>query len=191
MSEENERNRDGSPDGTDRTDLAVEQLNDESAQEDSGTADEDRHDLQQSIDDDAAESPPETDDDDGPLDLDARVLCSDGACVGVIGHDGRCKLCRTPHPDGPPGAARRPADGTQPEATAPVAELVESQPDEVDADLPAGQPAEAAPPSGLGTDDPLDFSRRVMCSDGTCVGVIGLDGKCRACGKPYAGEPEV
>ena len=28
---------------------------------------------------------------------DQRVLCSDGNCIGVIGADGRCKVCGTPY----------------------------------------------------------------------------------------------
>ena len=35
-----------------------------------------------------------------------------------------------------------------------------------------------------------DFSNRVLCSDGSCIGVIGPDGKCRECGKPYTGPAE-
>jgi hypothetical protein len=27
------------------------------------------------------------------IDFDARELCPDGACTGVLGDDGRCKLC--------------------------------------------------------------------------------------------------
>ena len=35
--------------------------------------------------------------DDSPPDFASRVLCADGACIGVIGPDGRCKECgRTP-----------------------------------------------------------------------------------------------
>ena len=34
-------------------------------------------------------------------------------------------------------------------------------------------------------DNITDFSSRVLCSDGTCIGVIGSDGKCKECGKPY------
>ncbi len=30
------------------------------------------------------------------LDLDGRQLCPDGACVGVIGPDQRCKVCGKP-----------------------------------------------------------------------------------------------
>ncbi len=36
----------------------------------------------------------------------------------------------------------------------------------------------------------IDFARRKLCSDGTCIGVIGPDGHCKECGKPYTGEPE-
>jgi hypothetical protein len=34
-----------------------------------------------------------------------------------------------------------------------------------------------------------DWENRILCSDESCVGTIGLDGKCRECGKPYKGEP--
>ncbi|HOC45407.1 MAG: hypothetical protein PHT96_09000 [Syntrophorhabdaceae bacterium] len=30
-----------------------------------------------------------------------------------------------------------------------------------------------------------DFSNRVLCSDGTCIGVIDEKGICKICGKPY------
>ena len=32
---------------------------------------------------------------DGDVDLDERELCPDGGCVGVVGVDGRCKVCGT------------------------------------------------------------------------------------------------
>jgi hypothetical protein len=32
-------------------------------------------------------------------DWDSRVLCSDGNCIGVIGADGRCKVCGKPLQD--------------------------------------------------------------------------------------------
>lgn len=37
----------------------------------------------------------------------------------------------------------------------------------------------------------VDFASRKLCSDGTCIGVIGPDGRCKECGKPYTGEPEL
>jgi hypothetical protein len=38
-------------------------------------------------------------------------------------------------------------------------------------------------------DGSSDFSKRVLCSDGNCIGVINEQGFCKICGKPYTGEP--
>ncbi len=35
-------------------------------------------------------------------------------------------------------------------------------------------------------DDTSQWSRRRLCSDGNCIGVIGADGRCKECGKPYS-----
>ena len=45
------------------------------------------------------------------------------------------------------------------------------------------------PPADVdsGTDD---FSNRVLCSDGNCIGVINAQGVCNECGKPYAEDDE-
>ncbi|MBP1749755.1 MAG: hypothetical protein H6Q52_2294 [Deltaproteobacteria bacterium] len=42
---------------------------------------------------------------------------------------------------------------------------------------------EVCGPEPPGEDD--DFSNRVLCSDGTCIGVIDEKGICKICGKPY------
>ena len=108
-------------------------------------------------------------------DWENRVLCSDGSCIGVIGADGRCKEC------GKPYEGRLPDNfGSQPEATAPEPP---SQP-ESESDRPH------PPPEGEpgGTETPAggdDWENRVLCSDGICIGVIGADGRCKECGKPY------
>ena len=34
----------------------------------------------------------------------------------------------------------------------------------------------------------IDFSQRILCSDGSCIGVINEKGICNVCGKPYIGE---
>jgi hypothetical protein len=44
--------------------------------------------------------------------------------------------------------------------------------------------------TGEGDDDASDFSNRVLCSDGTCIGVINEQGVCNECGKPYAEQAE-
>ncbi|MDD5308742.1 MAG: hypothetical protein PHU25_15600 [Deltaproteobacteria bacterium] len=79
-----------------------------------------------------------------------RILCPDGACIGVIGPDGRCKVCGVSSVDG-------------------------------DASPPTGEAPEFKP----GVDDPadLDPSDRVCCPDGTCVGILGPEGRCGVCGR--------
>jgi hypothetical protein len=36
--------------------------------------------------------------------------------------------------------------------------------------------------------DSIDFSTRILCSDGSCIGVIDDNGKCKICGKPFMPE---
>ncbi|MCX8022362.1 MAG: hypothetical protein N2745_06270 [Syntrophorhabdaceae bacterium] len=36
-------------------------------------------------------------------------------------------------------------------------------------------------------DDGIDFENRILCSDGTCIGVVE-NGVCKVCGKPYVPE---
>jgi hypothetical protein len=38
--------------------------------------------------------------------------------------------------------------------------------------------------------DGVDFSDRILCSDGTCIGVIDDTGLCKVCGKPYTPESD-
>ena len=33
----------------------------------------------------------------------------------------------------------------------------------------------------------IEWEHRVLCSDGSCIGVIGPDGRCKECGKEYEG----
>jgi hypothetical protein len=33
-----------------------------------------------------------------------------------------------------------------------------------------------------------DWDSRILCSDESCIGTIGTDGKCQECGKIYRGE---
>jgi hypothetical protein len=90
-----------------------------------------------------------------------RKLCPDGACVGVIGDDGVCRVCgRT-------------------EAQAAAGEEAPSA-------LDAGGDASEGTPAGGGSavDGAEGFdSKRRLCDDGSCVGVVGDDGACRVCGR--------
>nr|MCU0540430.1 hypothetical protein [Desulfobacterales bacterium] len=95
-----------------------------------------------------------------------RRLCSDENCIGVIGADGRCKECGKPYAG---------------EGEAAAAAEKEPAPAAVE---PSHQTEEEAPQPEEGLDD---WSRRRLCSDENCIGVIGADGRCKECGKPYAG----
>lgn len=97
--------------------------------------------------------------------LDNRILCSDGSCIGVIGDDGKCKVCGLIYDGDDP----MPPPKSDPLA-APV-DALESKPPI------GGDTGEMG--GGLG-DDPEE---RVCCGDELCVGILGPDGRCGMCGK--------
>jgi len=105
-----------------------------------------------------------------------RTLCSDDSCIGVIGPDGRCKECGKTY-EGDlskvnfPVEAAAPPEDTEPNKT----ELEEAaQASEKQAET---QSADSPPDS--------DWESRTLCSDESCIGVIGPDGRCKECGKPF------
>ena len=89
-------------------------------------------------------------------DWDKRILCSDESCIGTIGPDGKCKECGKPY------------DGKLPEEQISQSVNIAASDKQVSVDAK--------------TDE--DWDKRVLCSDGSCIGVIGSDGKCKECGKP-------
>ena len=125
---------------------------------------EDEEEEDEEEEDEEEEDEEEEDEDVDLPDLDERILCPDGNCIGVIGPDGKCKECGTVY-DGP-----EPLPGSEPKA----GEEEEEKEEEPWVDTDDGQPP--------------DFEERTLCSDGNCIGVIGPDGKCKECGKPYRGE---
>jgi len=100
-----------------------------------------------------------------------RRLCSDGNCIGVIGPDGRCKVCGKPYA------------GELPDTVIP--EQATDRDNEVPGEMspaPDNEDTSAGEPDG---DTDLEWENRRLCSDGNCIGVIGPDGRCKVCGKPY------
>jgi hypothetical protein len=93
------------------------------------------------------------------VDWENRTLCSDGNCIGVIGSDGSCKECGKPY------------DGPTIEGQVFDADTA----DEVDEEIEDEEV----------TADKSDWEDRQLCSDGNCIGIIGSDGRCKECGKPY------
>ena len=100
-----------------------------------------------------------------------RTLCSDENCIGVIGPDGRCKECGNTFEGDFSKVAVQAQKAVEPDET----ELEETA---VVSEKPAvPQPADSLPDS--------DWENRTLCSDESCIGVIGPDGHCKECGKPF------
>lgn len=96
-------------------------------------------------------------------DWENRVLCPDESCIGVIGPDGRCKEC------GESSEGSRTGESSE-------AQTRSDLDDEIDAAEP------------LQTDTAVgDWENRTLCSDESCIGVIGPNGRCKECGKPFKG----
>jgi hypothetical protein len=98
-------------------------------------------------------------------DWENRTLCSDESCIGVIGPDGRCKECGREHEQ-----KQGESDST------------------IQSDSPPAEDTdEAANKDPSPAFDSDDWENRTLCSDESCIGVIGPGGLCKECGKPYAG----
>ncbi len=96
---------------------------------------------------------------------DRRQLCSDGGCTGVIGATGVCGTCGRAAPnwgDERKRGLRNPTDAPP---------IVKDE-DDIAPSAPAALGAMA------------DWGTRRLCTDGSCVGVIGPNNKCKVCGKP-------
>jgi hypothetical protein len=108
-------------------------------------------------------------------DWDSRTLCSDESCIGVIGADGCCKECGKIYegstPEGGFDKGTEAAD-TETAVKEPEAET------EVDTEVDT----EAAEEGDSASGD--EWDNRRLCSDESCIGVIGPDGRCKECGKP-------
>ncbi|HEY3357046.1 MAG TPA: hypothetical protein VGQ83_27600 [Polyangia bacterium] len=108
------------------------------------------------------------------FDPEARRLCPDDTCTGLIGPDGKCKICGAVSPDGPPPAA------SAAPARAGAPEKPSGEPIGEPADEPAG---DATAPSGEAAE--YDPDERILCPDDTCTGLVGPDRKCKVCGTKY------
>ena len=122
---------------------------------------------------------------DDSIDLEQRFLCADDGCIGIIGSDGRCKLCSTPIAPEKVAAFEQARgsslDDTFARATpASAADNAESD-DAPDEETPDGDDLAE---DDLADDAAAELKSRVLCSDGACIGVIGHDGRCKLCGKP-------
>ncbi len=115
------------------------------------------------------------------LDWENRKLCSDPACIGVIGPDGRCKECGKTYEGDPfdtpldPALPAAGSDDVEPEGVTFETEPVEPADESGDAEKLEDDESQV--------DD--DWKNRKLCSDPACIGIIGPDGRCKECGKPF------
>jgi hypothetical protein len=92
--------------------------------------------------------------------LEDRILCEDDTCIGLVGNDGRCKIC-----------------GRTYQGPLPLLKGDDGSGDAAETD----EPEDHGDTSLEATDEYSD--ERVPCVDDLCIGVIGPDGKCGTCGK--------
>lgn len=109
---------------------------------------------------------------------DRRILCSDGNCIGIIGADGRCKTC------GKAYAGELPLPAADSET---MADGVKTQ--SADADQQTEKTNDPIDEDHSNDRQPIDdaWENRTLCIDESCIGVVGPDGRCNECGKPYSG----
>lgn len=162
--------------------------------EDDDLDDEDDDEFEDDEDDDDDEYEDDDDDVDAPLDAldpsapaalgsaadwNRRLLCPDGACIGVIGDDGTCKVCGKTAP-----GARKPARSVAAVTATPTPAPADAAP--VESTAPT-TPSEEAQLLAAATDLAASLVEdRKLCPDGACVGVIGTNGKCHLCGQEAA-----
>ncbi|MBE7451897.1 MAG: hypothetical protein HS111_24320 [Kofleriaceae bacterium] len=104
------------------------------------------------------------------LEWSERRLCDDGDCTGLVGNDGRCKVCGRASAFW--GDERRRGMRDEPD-----------EPDEPD-EIGDGD-ARGARRAAAGDDD------RRLCPDGDCTGILGIDGRCKVCGRAEPGRAAV
>lgn len=110
------------------------------------------------------------------LDWDNRVLCSDESCIGTIGSDGCCRECGRRYEGALPSGFKHQETDENAGLSSPTDdEALEADDDSAEAETEGDEEGDA--------DD--EWARRILCRDESCIGVIGEDGCCKECGKPY------
>jgi hypothetical protein len=120
-----------------------------------------------------------------------RELCPDGGCIGLIGPDGRCKVCGIVSPNAvadprhqglrPEKPAADPGEASDPMWGDSEGDDGNGGRDDMEEDS-AGERTGSA--RGNGVTSPDHFENRQLCPDGACIGLIGADGRCKECGRP-------
>lgn len=136
------------------------------------------------------------------VDLLHRTLCDDDTCIGILGPDGRCKECghagdvilSDPRLRGLKLSEADPIDDVgQPDEDEDQAdddwdEDDEDEDDDEDDDEDWDEEDDEDEDEEDDDDDiepesdDPNFASRVLCSDGSCVGLVDAEGRCKECG---------
>jgi hypothetical protein len=106
-----------------------------------------------------------------------RELCPDGGCIGVLGPDGRCKVCGTIGPGAvaDPRLVHRVADSDDDPDDSDENDHENENENENENDNENENENETASVDG-------ELADRELCPDGACLGVLGSDRRCKICG---------
>lgn len=140
-----------------------------------------------------------------------RRLCPDGACIGLLGPDGTCKVCgksasaaATAEEEAEAAADQEAAAeagdeeaAAGEEAAASDEETNEEEEEEGEGEEEEGEGEGEEEEENEGEDEDegdadaegkgdSDLGDRKLCPDGACIGVIGPDSRCKVCGKEAA-----
>jgi len=110
------------------------------------------------------------------MDWENRALCIDESCIGTIGLNGRCSVC------GKPLDSMDAADIQYQEAQVDNSVFEDEPPVEIHNKDEVVEMVEADEDETIFSSD-MQWENRTLCSDESCIGAIGPDGKCKECGK--------
>lgn len=121
-------------------------------------------------------------------DWDHRQLCPDGACVGLIGDDGTCKVCGRAAPNWGDERKRGMVDASdEDDVEDDDDEDADDESEDGDADEEDEDEADDDAQDGvISASAGGEWTDRKLCPDGGCVGVIGDNGTCKVCGRSAA-----
>lgn len=119
---------------------------------------------------------------------DTREVCPDGSCTGVIGAEGRCKVCGHVSPtwnnERERGMVVDAAKLDEEEDDGDEYEEDDDADDDDEVEARGSDPALAAlmPEAEVGEHE---WNRRTLCPDGACTGVLHTNKVCSVCGKTW------
>jgi len=124
------------------------------------------------------------------VDIAHRQLCPDGACNGILGSDGRCKVCglignsvtSDPRLRGLQRADKHAGEIDEASVSDEEEAFAEDEDEDEDENESVEPDNMEKANSGADSELPSHFSKRYLCPDGSCIGVVAANGRCPECG---------